>query len=297
MTPISFGATPARLERGKYLVEAVAHCFMCHSEVEWKTPGAPPVQEKRGAGKKWEEPALASLVVPNITPDKETGAGTWTDEQFARAIRGGIGHDGRTLFPLMPYMNFRDMSDEDLASVIAYIRSLPAVRNELPKSSLPDEIKAMIPPPREVPVSVPAPDLSDPVKRGAYLVKIGNCSECHTPRGPEGVPLPGMEFAGGVTLDGPWGRVNSANITKDASGISYYDEAMFIETVRTGAVKARKLNSVMPWGYFRNMTDDDLKAIYAYLRTLKPVKHAVDNTEPPTMCRLCGTEHGYGDRN
>jgi mono/diheme cytochrome c family protein len=297
LTPISFGATPARLERGKYIVETVAHCFMCHSEVEWKAPGAQPVQGKKGAGTRWHEPAMPFLIVPNITPDAETGAGKWTDEQFARAIREGVGHDGRSLFPLMPYMNFSQMSDEDLASVIAYIRSIPAVRNELPKSALPDELKAMIPPPRQVRGPVPSPDLSDPVKRGAYLVTIGNCSECHTARGPEGVPLPGMEFGGGVTLDGPWGKVASRNITPDASGIPYYDEALFIETIRTGQVKARTLNSVMPWGYFRNMTDDDLKAIFAYLRTLKPVKHAVDNTEEPTKCRLCGGTHGYGERN
>ncbi len=289
--------TPARLERGKYIVENVAHCFMCHSEVDWKAPGAQPIAGKKGAGQKWVEPVLPFLYVPNITPDKETGAGTWTDEMFARAIREGIGHDGRRLFPLMPYMQFRNMSDQDLASVIAYIRSIPAVRNKVPTTQLPDEVKAMLPPPQPLTTRVAAPDRSNPVKRGEYLVTIGNCAACHTPMGPKGEPLAGLEFGGGFVLDGPWGKVASKNLTQDASGISYFDENLFIQTIRTGAVKARKLNSVMPWGYFRNMTDDDLKAIYAYLRTLKPVHHEVDNTEPPTQCRICGGMHGSGDRN
>jgi hypothetical protein len=111
------------------------------------------------------------------------------------------------------------------------------------------------------------------------------------------VPVPGLDFAGGTTLKGPWGEAASANLTPDPSGISYYDEALFLQTIRTGHVKARALKSIMPWGYFRKMTDDDLKSIFAYLRTVKPVKHTVDNTEPPTFCRLCGNTHGYGDRN
>jgi hypothetical protein len=100
-----------------------------------------------------------------------------------------------------------------------------------------------------------------------------------------------------MTLKGPWGEVTSANITPDASGIPYYDEALFLKVMRTGHVGARKLNSIMPWGYFRNMTDDDLKAIFAYLRTLPPVQHRVDNTEAPTVCKLCGGRHGYGEMN
>jgi hypothetical protein len=106
-----------------------------------------------------------------------------------------------------------------------------------------------------------------------------------------------MDFAGGFILEGPWGKVASANITPDPSGISYYKEALFVQTIRTGYVKARELNQIMPWWHYRNLTDDDLKAMFAYLRTLKPVKHRVDNTEPPTLCKLCGSRHGLGDRN
>lgn len=294
---LTFERTPARLERGRYIVEGPAHCFQCHSQVDWQAPGAQPKQGRKGAGTIFPEEALPWLVASNITPDAETGAGTWTDEQLARAVREGIGHDGRRLFPMMPYMNFRNMSDEDLASVITYIRSIGPVRNQLPKTMLPEVVKGSLPPHEPLTASVPAVDLSNSVARGKYLATLGNCASCHTPMNQQGQPITELAFAGGMSLKGPWGEVYSANITPDASGISYYDEALFIKTLRTGQVGARKLNSIMPWGYFRNMTDDDLKALFAYLRTLAPVQHRLDNTESPTLCPRCGGRHGLGDRN
>jgi hypothetical protein len=136
------------------------------------------------------------------------------------------------------------------------------------------------------------------VKYGEYLVTVGHCDFCHTAADEKGNPLPEMAFAGGGVLAGPWGKtVASLNLTPDPSGISYFDEPMFIKTIREGRVEARLLSNAMPWGYFRNLSDEDLKAIFAYLRTLKPIRHRVDNTEPPTYCKLCRTKHGLGDRN
>jgi mono/diheme cytochrome c family protein len=292
----NFNPTVARFERGRYLVEGPAHCFQCHSELDWENPGAQPKKGRKGAGTVFIEDGMDWLIAPNITPDRETGAGAWTDDQFARAIREGIGHDGRRLFPMMPYMNFRSMSDEDLASVVVYLRSLNPVRNQLAKTVIPEPAKAHVPPHQPLTASVPGPDMSDPVARGKYLVTLGNCLSCHTPMNDKG-PIMQLAFAGGMKFKGPWGEVTSANITPDASGISYYDEAMFVNTLRTGQNGARKLNSIMPWGYFRNMTDEDLKSIYAYLRTVRPVQHRVDNTEVPTFCEVCRSHHGYGDKN
>ena len=294
---LKFNPTVARLERGRYIVEGPAHCFQCHSEVDWQTPGAQPKQGKKGAGTIFVEDGMDWLVAPNITPDRETGAGNWTDEQFARAIREGIGHDGRRLFPMMPYMNFRQMSDEDLASVVVYLRSINPVRNVVPKTVLPEPIKGMLPPHQPITSSVPGPDMSNQVERGKYLVTLGNCMMCHTPMNKQGQSLKQLAFAGGLRFKGPWGEVSSANISPDPSGISYYDEALFVKTLRTGQVGARKLSSIMPWGYFRNMTDEDLKAIFAYLRTVTPVQHRVDNTEEATTCEVCGGRHGFGDKN
>jgi mono/diheme cytochrome c family protein len=197
----------------------------------------------------------------------------------------------------MPYLSYRNLSDEDLGSVIAYLRSIPPVHHVVPKTELIFPVKYLVRcAPQPVGAPVPAPDFSTPVKRGEYLVLVAACRDCQTPQH-NGRPIAGLELAGGFVLRGPWGAVATANITPDPSGISYYDEALFIQMIRTGYVKARKLSQIMPWWTYRGLTDEDLKALLAYLRTLKPVKHRVDNTEPPTPCRLCGFSHGAGDRN
>ena len=286
--------TNARLERGRYLVNSVTICFQCHSERDWNgVPAGLPVKGGMGAGRSERMPFL--MVIPNITPDPETGAGAWTDEQLYRAITQGIGHDGRTLFPEMPYAQYRHLSEEDLASIVVYLRSIPPVRKILPKSELPAELQSQYRPLPPKPAGDP-PDRSTPPKRGAYLALAAGCGDCHTP--PQGLgKIPGLEYAGGFIFEGPWGRVSTANLTPDPSGIPYYDERMFFEVIGTGANGARKLAPIMPWMYFRDMTPDDLRAIFAFLRTLKPVSHRTDNTEPPTPCRKCGNRHGFGALN
>ena len=237
------------------------------------------------------------VVAPNLTPDAETGSGAWSDDALARAIREGIGHNGRTLFPLMPYENYRHMPDEDVASVVVFLRSLPPVRNPLPTTEIIFPVKYLI---RSVPQPitdpVPVPDVSDPVKRGAFLVTIAGCKDCHTPMD-KGAPLPNMDLAGGQIFEGPWGKVATPNLTTDPSGIPYYDEALFSQAMRTGYVRARLLNQIMPWRNYSGLTDDDLKAIFAYLKTVKPIHHVVDNAEAPTMCVVCNTMHGGGEKN
>jgi hypothetical protein len=238
------------------------------------------------------------VVAPNLTADRETGAGNWTDDQFARAIREGIGHDGRALFPAMPYRSYRVLSDEDVASIIIYLRSLPPVRNPLSKTRLSIPAKFVIRGmPHPLRTSVPAPDASTPEKRGAYLAAVADCSDCHTPSNKLGRKLNAMNFAGGYILAGPFGRVASANLTPDPSGIPYYDLSLFTKAMRTGSVGARPLNVVMPWTTYGGMTDADLADIFAYLRTLSPVRHRVDNTEPSTYCPICRQRHGFGDKN
>jgi mono/diheme cytochrome c family protein len=293
LTNLQVERTPERLERGKYLVNSVVLCFDCHSQAikdfDKIKPGEAPILTKFGSGRVMFEQGEFRLVAPNITPDIETGAGTWTDDQFARAIREGIGHDGRTLFPLMPYEDFRKLSDEDLDSIIVYIRSLEPVRNPLPKRQLPFALLRLInSAPQPIMTSV-HDEITDQVSRGRYLAKIAHCGECHTPKNSMGKPVPGMEFAGGNDFGGP---VVSANITPDPSGISYYDEKLFISTLRTGHVGARPLNNPMPWWFFKNMKDDDLRAIFAYLKTVKPVHHRVDNSENAAECKLCNHKHG-----
>jgi mono/diheme cytochrome c family protein len=295
-------ASPQRLERGRYLVEGVAHCFECHGQHDFKKGLGQPKPGTKGAGAIVKNEAFDGvpfpdgLVHPNITPDKATGAGTWTDAQLELAIRHGIGHDGRELLDFMPYAFFRSMTDEDVTSVIVYLRSLPAVRYPLPKRNLPFPVKADLHP--EMEPSLPV-DASEQVKHGWYLVRIAQCNDCHTPNDERGNARTDMMFGGGARMKGPWGDVVTPNITPDPSGIGHYDEAMFMKTIRTGRASGgvRQLNPLMPYSYFRNMTDDDLKAIFAYLRTVKPVRHHVDNSEPPVYCKLCRQKHGFGDKD
>lgn len=297
LTDRKFESTPQRLARGKYLVDDVMGCFGCHTDADWSKPGAPPIAGHEGSGHIFSDQDLPWLVAPNITSDKETGAGNWSDDTLARAIREGIGHDGRALLPMMPYPQYRQMSDEDLASVIVYLRTTPAVKNQLRVTKLPFPLNFFIQNvPQPIDAAVPPADSSTPAAHGAYLAKLGACSDCHTPQ-EKGEPLRGMEFAGGFLLHEPQGDVVSANITPSASGINYYNEATFIQAMRTGKVGARQLHSSMPWYFYGKMTDEDLKALFAFLQALKPVNHRVDNLEPPSYCRLCKQRHGFGDKN
>jgi Cytochrome c len=232
-----FERTPQRLERGRYLFSSSTGCTGCHSLHDWNTHGAPIIPGGEGVGQvMWMTNLPGRIVASNITSDPETGAGAWTDDQLARAIREGIGHDGRALFPMMPYENLRHMSDEDLASLVVYMRSLPPVGNRLPKTEIIFPVKYLIrnaPQPITEPVS--SPDRNDRLKWGEYLITIASCNACHTPQD-RGAPKPGLEYSGGFNA--------SANITPDVTGIGYYDEALFIQVMRTGYVKARKLNSI-----------------------------------------------------
>jgi hypothetical protein len=114
----------------------------------------------------------------------------------------------------------------------------------------------------------------------------------------KGQYIAGLEFAGGNTFkyEGREPKA-SANITPGVNGIPYYTEDLFIETIRSGRVRERKLSDLMPWAVYRAMSDEDLKAIFAYLKTLKPIDHFVDNAQPPTKCARCNLEHGGGERN
>jgi len=298
LTSRTFERTPARLERGKYIANGMG-CLYCHSPHNWNAPDEAILPGMEGAGQPLPYTDLPGHVVaPNLTPDKESGAGNWSDDTFARAIREGIGYDGRALFPIMPYEHYRNMPDEDVASVIVYLRSLPAVRNPLPRTEIVFPVKfIMRNAPKPLAAPVPNPDLSDPVKHGAFLVNLIGCADCHTPVDNHHNTIPGMDFSGGQIIQGPWGKVATANLTPAPSGIPYYDEGTFIRAMRTGFVGSRELKRAMPWLVFRNLTDQDLGAIFAYLKTLKPVAHRVDNSLAPTLCPLDGTMHGAGDQN
>ena len=309
-------ATPTDLiARGQYLVNGIARCFLCHSPLDNGDP-AVPRPETLGAGDVLDE--KAPLVAPNITFDRETGLGDWSDQEIIRAIREGIGRDGRELQE-HPANHYSVMTDEDVSAVVAYLRSLRPIQRKLPRSAPPLRKGEWV---QRKGVPALSSALNSPLQRGAYLVQLGECIGCHTPSHPDGSVFRELEFAGGRrfrlekgygvdigTFDPTFSSaavappttgqvVASANITPDPSGIPYYTEAIFIQTIRMGKVKGvRPLSAAMPWVFFRTMSDPDLRDIFAYLKTLRPIQHRVDNTEEPTFCPRCGRRHGFGERN
>ncbi len=294
-----FEVTDARLARGKYLVEGPAHCFFCHSDHDLTTPEYPVIQSKKGAGWRMPIPELNYISARNITPDVETGIGSWSDDEIARAIREGVRKDGTALFPLMPYTDFATLDDEDVASIVVYLRTIPPVRNVVEARQLPGPLEYLV---NTMPKPITAPQRSHPsatpADRGKYLVRIAGCGGCHT-ASVDGEALPGLAFAGGELFHDPVeGRpFVSRNITPDPSGIAHYDEAFLRQTLRTGRVGGQLLSHIMPFEWFRNMTDEDIRDIWAFLQTLTPVKHRVSNTDPPTPCPVCNRSHGLGDLN
>jgi hypothetical protein len=298
LTDHVFESTPERLARGAYLVNAVSGCLYCHSDIDWNTPGFPVKPGTEGGGRNWAEEGLPWITAPNITPDPVNGLGTVSDDAVARAIREGIHHEGRALFPIMPYGQYRYMSDEDLASVVVYLRTLKAISPELPPTQIPFPLNRLINnEPQPVTEPVPHPNRANQVEYGGYLVRIGVCRDCHTPMDAQGQSLTHLEFGGGNTFTGPYGSVASVNITPSPSGIPYYTEEVFLTMMRTGMVGARKIHDQMPWSMYGKQTDEDLRAMFAYLKTVAPVVHRVDNTVAPSLCPVCGLEHGAGDQN
>jgi mono/diheme cytochrome c family protein len=288
LTTITYEATAEREARGKYLTDLL-HCFACHSEEDMEKPGHPPVIGKEGAGAQMFKTDSTHFYSPNITPDFETGIGSLTDDMIARAIREGVGYDDRAL-EFMPWQAFRALTDEDVASIVVYLRSIPAISNEIPKRNLGSEAEMRLTE-KSYPLTVKldAPDFSDPVSRGKYLASAA-CMGCHTgwfKRNP-GAYGGGFDFGGDE-------HTFSRNISSDITGIGAWSSETFIDVVKTG--KNETLNAIMPWVYFKNLTDEDVDAIYQALMTTNPVKHSIMNGIPPTYCEVCEFNHGLGDQN
>ena len=275
--------------RGEYLAMSVAVCLDCHSKRDYTKFSGPVVPGTEGMGGEVFDHKLfdampGTVYARNITPDPETGIGTWTDDEIMRAITQGINKNGDTLFPIMPYANFNHMAKSDLLSIIAYIRTLKPIKNKIPERQLMIPISIAYPGPALQP-SVDAnvaPPESDQVKYGEYLVNFADCGTCHTPF-VKGQPDFSRAYAGGNILDPGVFKVTSANITPDsATGIGAWTEERFLNKFiplreeKGYNYDPGKLNTIMPIAAYAGMKDDDLKAIYAYLRTVKPVKNAVE---------------------
>lgn len=281
---------PAVIERGRYLANTVLSCMDCHSTRDWSKYSAPITPGTLGkGGDKFD----ASMGLPgeihakNITP---AGIGSWTDEELARLITTGVNRDGRAIFPMMPYMAYRYLSNDDLTAVISYLRTLAPIENAVPDGHVDFPMNLIIRTIPQPPAPLPKPNPADTVAYGKYLVTVGACTECHTPSD-HGKPLPGMDFAGGAEFKMPTGAImRTANITPDQeTGIGQLTREQFIarfkafegEEARNRPVGPNDPQTIMPWTLYAGMTEQDLGAIYDYLLTLKAVNNRVQTFTPP----------------
>lgn len=284
-------ATPARLARGEYLVEHVSDCLGCHSDHETRF-GFPVKPGTEGQGgfvfdKKLGFPGI--VAAQNITPDPEFGLGRWTDGEILRAFREGVDRNGDGLFPMMPYKHLRNMDDEDAKSVVVYLRTLKPIHHAVPKKKIDFPINLFVKfDPRPLDGPVTAPDRKDTVAYGRYLTTIAGCIECHTPHDDKNQLITDRLFSGGWLMTGPWGRNYTANLTPHPDAyLGHATREEFIGRFKAFAqldatnspVPAPGRNTIMPWLPFSHMTDDDLGAIYDFLKTLKPIANK-GNTFP-----------------
>ena len=255
----------AVVARGKYLAYGPAHCSGCHSPAE-NQPLLDNGEELPLIGGGDFALPIGHIYSSNLTPDKETGIGSLTDQQIARALRYGVGHDGRALFDFMPFHN---TSDDDLTAIISYLRAQKPVKNEIPANSftvMGKIVKAFlvkpVGPEGEVPKTVKRDTTAS---YGRYIaVDVAECNGCHTKRDMAGKYI-GEPFAGGNDIEG----FITPNLTPDPSGRIYkWSQQNFIDRFRMGKLYP---NSPMPWNSFKRMSDDELKAIYNFLRSTKPV--------------------------
>jgi mono/diheme cytochrome c family protein len=257
----SAASAEVSVERGEYLVRGPAGCGNCH------TPLGPQgfVMDQELAGRVVEESPAFTAVSANLTPAGRIA--DWSDAELARAIREGIRPDGTVIGPPMPFAMYRGLGDDDLMSIVAFLRTLPAVENDLPASVYNIPLPAAYGPPVD---SVTAPPQAVSAEYGAYLAgPIAHCMECHTPMGPQGPMLETDLGRGGFEFHGPWGVSVAANITNHPDGLADYTDEQIKAMITQGVhADGRQMMPPMPYGYLARMTPEDLDAIVLYLRGL-----------------------------
>ncbi len=267
LTAAMSGAANAQsdaVKRGDYLVNTIMTCGNCH------TPKGPPAAiagKDFSGGLTWDEPPF-KVTAPNITSDKETGLGSWTDAEIVTVLRTGKNRSGVQIAEVMPTAFYGIVTDSDMKAIVAYLRTLTPVKNTVPAPIYKMQIPHHAFPGSDKPYTEAM--MSDPVKKGFYLVTIGHCMECHTPMGPRGREFADKLGAGGFEFTGPWGKSVSRNITSSKTkGIGAWTDAEIKTAVTTGKSKdGSPLKPPMGYPHYAKMTDADLTAVVAYLRTV-----------------------------
>jgi mono/diheme cytochrome c family protein len=255
------------VERGNYLVSTIMTCKNCHTPKGER--GAPIFERDLSSGLSWDEPPF-KVTASNITQDKDTGIGNWSDADIKRALQKGERPNGTRLAAIMPSDFYEILTPGDLDAIVAYLRTVKPVKQQTPTPEYRIALPRHIPPGAEKPFA--EADMADKVKKGFYLVTIGHCMECHTPMGPKGREFETSYGKGGFEFPGPWGKSVSRNITSHKEkGIGAWSDDEIKRAITRGVSRdGSPLKPPMGYGFYANMTDGDLDAVVAYLRTVPP---------------------------
>ena len=263
------------ISKGRHLVMNTAHCVGCHSTVNIDSVDLNTVDLPLSGGRVFDLP-VGKIYSKNITPDKETGIGRYTDAEIARVLYHGVHPDGTVVYDFMPFHN---ISKEDMTAIISYLRVQKPVKNKVPDHQLNimgNLVKAFMIKPVGPEGKIPSSIKKDTsAEYGRYLaLSVSECNGCHTKRDMTGAYI-GEPFGGGNKFDEGGGpALVTPNLTPDPSGrLDGWNQQTFINRFRMGKLIP---HSPMPWSSFKNMSDVELKAIYNFLRTLKPVKTQVN---------------------
>lgn len=265
----SAGAFCARaetlVERGQYLVDTIMTCHNCHTP---RGPNGLMFDKALSGGLRWNEPPF-DVTASNITQDKETGIGAWSDADLKTFLTTGMRPNGVPVAIVMPTAFYKVMTERDLDAVVAYLRMIPPVKNQVPAPIYKIALRPPVVPDAQAPMS--EADLGDQLKRGFYLAIIGHCMECHSPMGPKGRDFSRLG-AGGFELKGPWGVSVSRNITSDKEkGLGNWTDDEIKRAITQGVSRdGSKLKPPMGYPFYAKMTGADLDAMVAYLRTVPP---------------------------
>jgi len=252
------------VKRGDYLVNTIMTCGNCHTP---KGPTGDIAEKAFSGGLSWDEPPF-KVTAPNITQDKETGIGKWSDADIKKVLRTGIRPNGVPVAMVMPTDFYDIITDRDMNAIVAYLRTIKPIKN-----TVPDPIYKM----PQVHHAFPGADkpfteamFNDKLKHGFYLATIGHCMECHTPFGAKGRDFATRLGAGGAKFPGPWGESVSRNVTSSKTkGIGSWTDAEIKRAITTGVSKdGSHLKPPMGFGYYAHMTDADLNDVIAWVRTL-----------------------------
>lgn len=287
--------TQERIEHGRYLANSVTVCMDCHSTRDWTKYSGPVIAGTEGKGGERFDQTMGFPGVyysKNITP---SGIKRYTDGELYRLITTGVTKEGRAMFPVMPYPYYSHMDDDDIYSIIAYLRTLKPIENSVAESTPDFPLTILLNTMPKKNTHSKRPDKSDVLAYGSYMINAAACKECHSPAD-KGQINNALAFSGGREFNFPDGSiVRSANITPDEeTGIGRWTNESFLKRFKLHSdsayvaptVNEGEFNTVMPWTMYATMKDEDLNAIYVYLRSIKPIANNVVKFTPSPNDKL-----------